>query len=65
MNAVDGSGVTSAVVVAEFAVVLPEADDPGTVEEPLPVVAVSVVAVVCDPSLVVAEELAPDDAELV
>jgi hypothetical protein len=65
LNAVDGSGVTSAVVVADIAVVLPEADDPGTVEEAPPVVAVSVVAVVCDPSLSGAEELAPDDAELV
>lgn len=70
MNAVDGSGVTSALVVAEIAVVLPEADpeadDPGTEDEALPVVAVSVVMpVVCDPSLVGAEELAPDDAELV
>jgi hypothetical protein len=65
LNAVDGSGVTSAVVVAEIAVVLPEADDPGTVEEALPVVAVSVVAVVCDPSLAGTEELAPDEAELV
>jgi hypothetical protein len=60
LNAVDGSGVTSAVVVAEIAVVLPEADDSGTVEEALPVV-----AVVCDPSLSGTEELAPDEAELV
>lgn len=60
----DGRGVTSTLVVAETEVVLPDTDDPGPVDELLPVTAV----VVCDPPLAVEEagdDLAPDDAEVV
>jgi hypothetical protein len=51
---VDEGGVTSAVVVAEIEVVLPEAD-PGAVGEVLSVVATSVVGVVWEPPLATVE----------
>jgi len=38
LDVVDKGGVTSAVVVPEIAVVLPAPDDPGAIEEVLPVV---------------------------
>jgi hypothetical protein len=48
---VDKGGVTSAVVVAEIEIVLPETGDPGPVEEVFPVVAASIVCVVWGSSL--------------
>jgi hypothetical protein len=63
-DVVDGRGATSAVVVLEAEVVLPDTDDPGPVDELLPVALV----VACDPPLAVEEpedDLVPDDVEVV